>query len=318
MPNYITATGDIAAQPVRSRVHDAEPEGQQLLLVQLKTGQQRALSFADLPGFDEDVLAAVKAENAARAGKKYKSVKAPRAIRLLGGWGSQDAPVRWNADGSAVAVMLRAWDNKDRWLATVDLKQAKLVNQHRLHDDAWVNYSFNDFGWNKTGDSLWYLSEQSGYAHLYWQPLNGKAKKLTAGTFEVSDPVLSRDGNSLYFRANPSHPGIYNLFKLDIASGQQQQLTALTGNLSYMLSPDERKNFIDLFYLSAVTRTVSDGESAGREAAKVDLYHLRAVPQHGFASATGDCSSLLVMDNNPCLPSYICRRITNKVRKDGR
>lgn len=241
MPNYITATGDIAAQPVRSRVHDAKPESQQLLLVELKTGQQRALSFADLPGFDEDVLAAVKTENAVRAGKKYSSVKAPRAISLLGGWGSLDAPVRWNSDGTAVAVMLRAWDNKDRWLATVDLKQAKLVNQHRLHDDAWVNYSFNDFGWNKAGDSLWYLSEQSGYSHLYWQPLNTKAKKLTAGTFEVSDPVLSRDGNSLYFRANPSHPGIYNLYKLDIASGQQQQLTALTGNLSYQLSPDERK-----------------------------------------------------------------------------
>ena len=92
--------------------------------------------------------------------------------------------MRWNNDGTAVAVMLRAWDNKDRWLATVDLKQAKLVNQHRLHDDAWVNYSFNDFGWNKAGDSLWYLSEQSGYSHLYWQPLHSKAKKLTAGTLK--------------------------------------------------------------------------------------------------------------------------------------
>lgn len=241
MPNYITATGDIAAQPVRSRVHDAKPETQQLLLVDLKTAQQQELSFADLPGFDEDVLASVKSENAQRLGKKYTSVKSPRAISLLGGWGVQDAPVRWNADGSAVAVMLRAWDNKDRWLATVDLKQAKLVTQHRLHDDAWVNYSFNEFGWNKAGDSLWYLSEQSGYSHLYLQKLQGKAKKLTAGTFEVSEPVLSKDGRSIYFRANQSHPGIYNLHKLDLASGQQQQLTSLTGNLNYQLSPDESK-----------------------------------------------------------------------------
>jgi dipeptidyl aminopeptidase/acylaminoacyl peptidase len=241
MPNYITATGDIAAQPVRSRVHDAKPQTQQLLLIDLKTAQQQALSFSDLPGFDEDVLAAVKSENAQRQGKKYTSVKAPRAISLLGGWGVQDAPVRWNPAGTSVAVMLRAWDNKDRWLATVDLQQGKLIPQHRLHDEAWVNYSFNDFGWNKAGDSLWYLSEQSGYSHLYLQKINGKAKKLTAGTFEVSDPVLSRDGAAIYFRANQSHPGIYNLFKLDLASGQQQQLTSLTGNLTYQLSPDESK-----------------------------------------------------------------------------
>lgn len=241
MPNYITATGDIAAQPVRSRVHDAKPQTQQLILVDLKTAQQQALSFADLPGFDEDVLAAVKRENAERLGKKYTSVKAPRAISLLGGWGVQDAPVRWNAQGTAVAVMLRAWDNKDRWIATVDLQRGKLQSQHRLHDDAWVNYSFNDFGWNNAGDSLWYLSEASGYSHLYLQKVDGKAKKLTAGTYEVSEPVLSRDGTAIYFRANQSHPGIYNLFKLDLASGQQQQLTSLTGNLSYQLSPDESK-----------------------------------------------------------------------------
>ena len=43
--------------------------------------------------------------------------------------------------------MLEAWDNKDRWIATVNLLENKLDNQHRLHDDAWINYTFNEFGW---------------------------------------------------------------------------------------------------------------------------------------------------------------------------
>lgn len=239
MPNYITATGDIAAQPVRARVHDQKPQPHKLVLVDLTNQQQFPLSYDTLPGFDEDVLAAVKAENAKRQGKTYKSKQTPRDISLLNDWSWDQSAIRWNDSGSQVAVMLKAWDNKDRWLATVDFKNNTLVSQHRLHDDAWINYDFNNFGWYNQGANLYFLSEESGYSHLYVKALNGKAKKLTSGTFEVSQPKLNRSGTTIYYRANPTHPGIYNVYKLDLASEKIQQLTALTGNLSFDLSPDE-------------------------------------------------------------------------------
>jgi dipeptidyl aminopeptidase/acylaminoacyl peptidase len=239
MPNYITATGDIAAQPVRPRVHDQKPQSHQLVLVDLPTSQQSALSYTTLPGFDEDVLAEVKAENAKRQGKSYTSKKAPRDIILLNDWSWDQSAIRWDASGTQVAVMLKAWDNKDRWLATVDFADKKLVNQHRLHDDAWINYDFNNFGWLDKGSKLYFLSEETGYSHLYVKPLNGKAKKLTSGTFEVSQPKLNRAGSDIYYRANPTHPGIYNVYKVNIASEKVEQLTALTGNLSFEVAPDE-------------------------------------------------------------------------------
>jgi hypothetical protein len=93
------------------------------------------------------VLAEVKAENAKRLGKTYKSEKKARAITLMNDWSWDQSAIRWNADGTQVAVMLKAWDNKDRWLATVDLAKAAFVEQHRLHDKAWINYDFNNFGW---------------------------------------------------------------------------------------------------------------------------------------------------------------------------
>ena len=241
MPNYITADGNIEAQPVRARVHDQKPEPQKLILLELKSAEKTELAYNTLPGFDEDVLASVKAENAKRDGKTYKSTKAARAITLLNDWSWDQSAIRWNADGSQVALMLKAWDNKDRWLATVDFKQKTLVNQHRLHDDAWINYDFNNFGWLPAEQGLYFLSEESGYSHLYTKKLNGKAKKLTAGTFEVSQPLLNKAGDTVYFRANVNHPGIYNVFKLDLASGKQTQLTQLSGNLSFDLSPDESK-----------------------------------------------------------------------------
>ncbi|MFN6970173.1 MAG: prolyl oligopeptidase family serine peptidase [Rheinheimera sp.] len=239
MPNYITATGDIAAQPVRARVHDQKPQPHSLVLVDILKNQQTPLSYETLPGYDEDVLADVKAENAKRDGKSYKASKSPRDISLLNDWSWEQSAIRWDASGAQVAIMLKAWDNKDRWLATVDFATNKLVSQHRLHDKAWINHEFNNFGWLEQGSKLYFLSEESGYSHLYVKALNGKAKKLTSGTFEVSQPKLNRAGTAIYYRANPTHPGIYNVFKLDLASEKIEQLTALTGNLSFAVAPDE-------------------------------------------------------------------------------
>lgn len=239
MPNYITATGDIVAKPVRPRVHDQKPQPHKLVLVDVVSQQQVLLSYETLPGFDEDVLAEVKAENAKRQGKNYSSKKAPRAIGLLNDWSWDQSAIRWDTSGAQVAVMLKAWDNKDRWLATVDFATNKLVSQHRLHDDAWINYDFNNFGWVDQGSTLYFLSEETGYSHLYVKTLNGKAKKLTSGTFEVSQPKLNRAGTDIYYRANPTHPGIYNVYKVNLATAAIAQITALTGNLSFSLSPDE-------------------------------------------------------------------------------
>lgn len=241
MPNYITASGHLAAEEVRRRVADQKPSSHQLFLVDLTTQQATELKYDDLPGFDEDVLAEVKAENAKAQGKTYQSKKAPRAIELINDWSWDQSAIQWHQTGSQVAVMLRAWDNKDRWLATVDFAKKRLVTQHRLHDDAWVNYSFNDFGWLSQNETLYYLSEESGYAHLYVKALNGKAKKLTAGTFEVSNPQLSKNDQYLYFKGNVSHPGIYEIYRVALSSGQLEQMTALKGSADYQLSPDENK-----------------------------------------------------------------------------
>ncbi|HEY0924627.1 S9 family peptidase [Rheinheimera pacifica] len=241
MPNYITANGDIAAQPVRGRVNDVIPAAQRILLLNLKDGSSSELSYTSLPGYNEDVLAEVKAENAKARGEKYKSERVIRDIGLMNDWYWTQSAMRWHSNGEHVALMLKALDNKDRWIATVDLQKKTLVPQHRLHDTAWVNYSFNDYGWLNNTDSLYYLSEESGYSHLYVKPLKGKARKLTSGTFEVSDPVLSSDDQFIYFKANVAHPGNYEVYRAVLANGNTEQLTKLGGSTDFTLSPDEQK-----------------------------------------------------------------------------
>ena len=242
MPNYITKDGVIAAEKVRARVANNRKYQEQLFLLDLTTGKQQALSFDNLPGFDDDVLASVKAENFAREGKTYKSEKKARNIHVL----QMYNPIKWSSDGQHLALMLEAWDNKTRWLTTVNFAKNELVTQHKLHDDAWINWSFNEFGWLNASSkaSLYYLSEESGYSHLYHKELNEKAVKLTSGKFEVSSVTATLDSQRFIFKANKKHPGIYEIYQVDLA----KQLTALTdlgGKNDYSLSPDESKLLIE-------------------------------------------------------------------------
>ncbi|WP_105259178.1 S9 family peptidase [Pseudoalteromonas sp. T1lg88] len=241
MPNYITDDAGIDAVPARRRVADDKPQETELVYIDLDSKQKSTLTYNTLPGWDEDVLAEVKAQNYAREGKKYQSEKKRREINLMMDWGWDQSAIVWNNAGTQVAVMLEAWDNKDRWIATVDFNGKKLVNQHRLHDDAWVNYTFNDFGWLNNSDTLYYLSEQSGYSHIYTKALDGKATQRTRGAFEVSDLTLSNDDAYLYFKGNIKHPGIYEIYRLPLAGGDFEALTDLNGMTDYVLSPDQSK-----------------------------------------------------------------------------
>lgn len=136
---------------------------------------------------------------------------------------------------------IRSIDNKDRWIAAVDLKQATLNVRHRLHDGAWINWDFNDFGWLPDNRTLWLLSEESGYSHLYTIEETGTPKQRTFGHWEVSAPRLSADGRSVYFVCNPTWPGGYEVCKLDLDSGYFDTLTALQGVEDFDLSPDGRQ-----------------------------------------------------------------------------
>ncbi|MGM0905311.1 MAG: prolyl oligopeptidase family serine peptidase [Pseudomonadota bacterium] len=239
MPNYISEDGRVKSENVRRRVADAKPVEHQLVLLNLSDGSQSTLTYNTLPGWNEDVLAEVKRENHEARGETYKSEEKPRPITLMADWGWENGAIQWNDEGTEVAVMLEAWDNKDRWLATVDTAGKKLVSQDRLHDDAWINYTHNEFGWLNS-DELWFMSEADGYSHLYVTPLSGNTRQLTEGNYVVEDADLSSNGDYLYFQANIEHPGIYEVYRVKTdGSGEPETLTDLDGMTAFELSPED-------------------------------------------------------------------------------
>ena len=242
MPRFVTESGRIENQNVRRRVADAEPEEQELYVLDLNSGEKQKLEYDSLPGFDEDVLASVRHENYRERGETYTSEPKPRAISVMPTWSTGQGNINWTEDGSEVAVILRAWDNKDRWIATVDFDDAELVSQHRLHDEAWINNrGFNDVKWIPGQSAFWYTSEEDGFGHLYVHDVSAnRSRQLTSGNYVVNGVVMDAAGEHLYYQANKDHPGTYEIYRLNLSSGESEQLTELGGINTFELSPNEQ------------------------------------------------------------------------------
>ncbi len=239
MPDYIEESGRIAVKSVRQRVADATPFSHKVHFLDLRQNTQKEISFVNLPGYNDDVLEDVKRENAEAIGETYTANRLPRDIRLLSDRYATETPIKWHDNARYAALMLEAWDNKDRWIVTLDVNDPRFVTQHRLHDNAWVNYRFNQFGWFDESNTLYLLSEQSGYSHIYTKALDGELQQITQGRFVVDEVKLTKDDAFFYYKANKKHPGIYEIYRVDNKGQQTTALTDLNGMTDFKLSPNE-------------------------------------------------------------------------------
>ncbi len=239
LPKYVTESGYEETEEARTRVGHNAPLPHTLWLVDVGAGKASKLKFDALPGIGTDPLAALRKA----AGKD--PLKGNRDVRVETDGDGTGPAIHWTDDSRNVAVLVRAVDNKDRWLATVDTANATLHARDRVHDDAWVNGNFTDFGWMRDGHTLWFLSEASGWSQLYALDTShndgSKARPLTSGHWEASQPQLSADGRSFFFVCNRARPGDYEVCAVDATGGAVREVTALDGVNDFVPSPDGSK-----------------------------------------------------------------------------
>jgi len=246
MPNYVTASGYVEEETLRTRVGRSGRAPQTAWLIDLGNGEKHELDPGGLPGIDEDPLEDLRksaveifvAEGEEReAAEKRLESPETRGVQF---WESQ-----WSPDGSEILLYVRANDNKDRWIATVDFEEKKVVNQHRISDRAWVNPSHVEHGWLKDNKTLWFLSEDHGYLGLYAKDIDKrKVRTLVAGRHIVVDPALSPSGEHIYYSANAGHPSVYEVWRVDVDSGKAEQMTNAGGKNAFSLSPDGSRMLI--------------------------------------------------------------------------
>jgi hypothetical protein len=148
----------------------------------------------------------------------------------------------FNERGSYAAMIVRAVDNKDRWIMALDTASAKGRTIFTEHDDAWIGGPGEDvLGWLKNSDEAFFLSERDGYCHLYKVAAGGgAAKQLTSGKFEVLYVWTSRDGLKFYMTTNEVSPAERHLYSMTVDGGARTKVTTNAGNHRVTLSMDEK------------------------------------------------------------------------------
>ena len=273
LTRYVTESGYEEFETERQRVGRNPPAPQSLLMLNLVDHTVHALGMDGLPGIDDDPLKAIRDENGAHEPRAdepaCKDTKPKRGVLMVsddpdGGAGG----IAWSRDGRSLAVQIVSIDNKDRWIASVDFTHYALVTQHRLSDPAWINWTYDDFGWLRDDRTLWYLSEESGYAHLYTKAPNGAPRALTQGRFEVSDPAISDDGAWFYLLSNAAAPYSYDVYRVPSGGGKFQRVTHLQGLEKFVLDHSGRELLVthSTPYMRAQIAVLkADGSDAARD-----------------------------------------------------
>jgi dipeptidyl aminopeptidase/acylaminoacyl peptidase len=212
VPNYVTESSYTEDIPARTFVGDAQDQ-RLLAVMNVQTGTTQ---WAD----------------GAFAGKRETR------------WGMPQL-----SESGAIAVShVRAADNKDRWLVTVDPETGKTKVLDALHDDAWVRelggFGPNDgsFGWLADQKHLWFLSERDGWMQLYSLDATAdapSAKQLTSGRFEIDAVSLSADKKRFYVNSNESDFGQRQIYAMSIDGGARTKLTSMIGSSAGDPSPDD-------------------------------------------------------------------------------
>ena len=207
MPVWVTQSGYVETQQIRTKVGDAQPRVR-VALIEVATGKATWIARDSTQG---------KAE-----------------------WSASG--VAFASTGRYALVRMTSADYEDAWLVVVDLPSLVRRDVAHLHDDAWLDGPLsNTAGWVPGTETVYYGSEESGYAHLYTVAAGGgAARALTSGKWEVQQADVAPDGRTVYVHTNEGDFGQVHFYAIDVASGRRAQLTAAEGRQDVVVSPDGR------------------------------------------------------------------------------
>jgi len=236
VPTYITEAVYTDTIPGREKVGDALLPSR-VAVVSATTGEVKWFDHGlkPLPAAEPQKAVTATAAEEQGKGSEQKTEKSAepkeREVNLR-------APL-WSEDGKHAFVVVRSSDNKDAWIMEFDPATAKGRTIVTMHDDAWLRFAdAQSFGW-ADHDTIYYLSEATGFMHLYEVPIGGGApKQLTSGKWEVDSVSLSDDKKSFYATTSEESPFVRHLYRFPVSGGTSAKLTTMDGDNQAVVSPD--------------------------------------------------------------------------------
>jgi len=259
VPNYVTESAYTEDIPGRNKVGDNQNRTR-IAILDVASGEVKWVDHGQKPltppGGDTAAAAPpppTPTQGIGRGGAGRGGAATPpeREVQL-------SAPI-WSEDGARAVLVGRSADNKDRWIFALDLATGKTRVIFSDHDDAWVNagggggpFGGNPgLGWMKDDHSIYFLSEKSGYSHLYTVSYDGgEPKQLTSGKFEVSAVQLSEDKSKFFFTSSEPDPSDRNFWTMSTGGGERTRITSGAGHHQAFVSPDEKKLAVIFSYVT--------------------------------------------------------------------
>lgn len=243
VPDYVDESGYTKNLSARSKVGDMEYTAE-LALYNIEKDSVFILDVSGLPGISK-----LPDYTSDYPDKEWK--EEPREVI--------PSNVHFSENGEKAVVNLRSTDNKDRWIALLDMENGTLETIEHQRDEAWLAgpgigytyYGYETMGWLPDNKHIYFQSEESGYSHLYLLNVeNGKKKALTSGDYEVFDPKISNNKKHWYFTSSQVHPGERHFYRMPLMGGKMEKLTSMTGKNEVTLSPDEEYMAITYSYMN--------------------------------------------------------------------
>lgn len=256
VPNYVTESGFTEDIPARTKVA-APLTTYESFIYDIQRDSVYKVITKDIAGLSD------KPDFLKDYPKKDTAKVMPRKIVVM-------AP-SWSDDAKYAVCVVRSFDNKDRWIMSLDAKTGKMKLLDRQRDEAWIggpgigfNLSSGNVGWIDN-ETFYFQSEADGYSHLYTVNVKtGEKKQLTKGKWEVQQAQLSRDKKSFYLTTNEVHPGEQHFYKMMIADGKRTQITNGVGANDVTVSPDESKLAIRFSYINQPWELFYQDNATGR------------------------------------------------------
>lgn len=240
VPDYIRSSGYATTRQARPKVGSPQATFE-FGIYDREADTVLMLELGQVPGIGELPMYLQEQITQNRGEPELPDVEHARDVMVMG--------PSWSDDARHAVVEIRSLDFKDRWLMRLDAGSGSLTLLDRQRDEAWIDGPGirrwigqpGSQGWLPDNRTYWFISEESGYAHLYTIDVEtGKRTPMTAGKFEVFDVQVSRDGMNWYYTSSEVHPGERHFYRLPIGGGVPERLTSMSGNNQVTLSPDEK------------------------------------------------------------------------------
>ncbi|MDH3734730.1 MAG: S9 family peptidase [Gemmatimonadota bacterium] len=228
IPLWITDSGYTENTEMRTKVGD-EQSASRLGIIELASGETTWLDLqADEPA--EDAEGAQGEE-----GDKGDDATDPPFASF----------VEWNDAGTRGLVYTIDADFKTWRLYSVDPTTGETTLLDSLYDEAWVGgacssrFGAGCLGWIPDEDRIWYVSEETGYAHMYTIAPDGSGKRaLTSGNWEILAASVPAGWDHFLLRTNELSPHDQHPWTLSFDGSEKVQLLEGSGQFNVTPSPD--------------------------------------------------------------------------------